>query len=181
MVRRRVINLSIGENIKKYRIERGLTQTDFANLIGKSIRMVQKYESDEVVPSIKKIENIATAIGVDPSEIMGSAYIDAIEMNRPDIDARTKEFLLFKGYLSSIGYTVNVNYERVRPDKDDYASMKSAVIKVVDSPISELISSVKMSKGGLSIEFTRDEYNEMQSVMRNTVESYMKEAIKSKL
>ena len=61
--------------IKKYRNERGLTQTELANKIGKSLRMVQKYESDKdkktsVEPSLEVLREIAKALGIEIGELI---------------------------------------------------------------------------------------------------------------
>ena len=61
--------------IKKYRNERGLTQTELANKIGKSLRMVQKYESDKdkktsVEPSLEVLREIAKALGSEIGELI---------------------------------------------------------------------------------------------------------------
>ena len=57
--------MSIGENIKKFRIEKKLTQKQLADKIDRSLRMVQKYESGEVEPSIEVLNDIAKVLGTD--------------------------------------------------------------------------------------------------------------------
>jgi len=64
--------MNIGENIRKFRKALGLTQAELSEKIGKSERMVQKYETDEVVPSpSKNLEIIAQASEVTVAELMG--------------------------------------------------------------------------------------------------------------
>lgn len=46
--------MNIGENIKKFRKLKGLTQGELSEKIGKSLRQTQKYEADEVTPSLCK-------------------------------------------------------------------------------------------------------------------------------
>ena len=43
---------TIGERIKTLRKKRGYNQKDLANLLGKSLRTIQKYESGEIEVSI---------------------------------------------------------------------------------------------------------------------------------
>ncbi|XTR36676.1 helix-turn-helix domain-containing protein [Paraclostridium tenue] len=44
--------MNIGANIKKFRKEKGLTQQELADLIGKHSRSIQKYESGDVNVSL---------------------------------------------------------------------------------------------------------------------------------
>lgn len=54
-----------GDNIRKYRKLKKLTQKELANIIEKSVRMVQKYESNEVTPSLEVLDDIAKALDVE--------------------------------------------------------------------------------------------------------------------
>lgn len=56
--------MSIGENIKKYRHNRKLTQKQLGIEIDKKEITVRKYESGDITPSTTVIENIAKALGV---------------------------------------------------------------------------------------------------------------------
>ena len=62
---------NIGLNIKKYRKEKGLTQTELADKLGKTLRTVQKYESGEILPSINNVYEIAKALEVFSNDIIG--------------------------------------------------------------------------------------------------------------
>ena len=61
----------IGRNIKAARKVAGISQTELAKRIGKSLRTVQGYESGETEPSIAMIHEIAKALGVTSSSLMG--------------------------------------------------------------------------------------------------------------
>ena len=63
--------VKIGLNIKAARKEAGLSQSELAQKIGKSLRTVQGYESGETGPSITMIHEIAKALGVTSTSIMG--------------------------------------------------------------------------------------------------------------
>lgn len=64
--------MSIGDNIKQYRLENSLTLEDLANKIGTSKQTIHRYESGVIcnIPS-DKIELMASIFGVSPSKIMG--------------------------------------------------------------------------------------------------------------
>ena len=50
---------TIGERIKLLRKKRGYNQKELANLLGKSLRTIQKYESGEIEVSIAMINELA--------------------------------------------------------------------------------------------------------------------------
>lgn len=54
----------IGRRIKEQRISRGLTQEEFADLIGYSDRQVRRFEKDGI-DSITIINQIANALGCE--------------------------------------------------------------------------------------------------------------------
>ena len=63
---------SIGLRIRALRIERGLTQTEFAKSLGKALRTVQKYESGEIELTIATVNEIAHNFGVSAAYLLGS-------------------------------------------------------------------------------------------------------------
>lgn len=69
--------INMGQKIKKIRTKKKITQKELASLIGKSERMIQKYESGNVVPSIDIINNIAKVLEVSEKELFLS--IDEVE------------------------------------------------------------------------------------------------------
>lgn len=54
----------LGERIRDARRGAGLTQTELANRLGRTLRTVQKYESGEIVPTIPNLMKIAKALDV---------------------------------------------------------------------------------------------------------------------
>lgn len=83
--------MSVNSLIRKYRKERGLTQTELANKIGKSLRMVQKYESDgdnktSVEPSLEVLKNIAEALDVTINDLIDPRVtLDGLDRLMPGI------------------------------------------------------------------------------------------------
>ena len=64
--------MTIGERIKKKRIESGFSQVDFANKIDVSKQTLYKYENNIItnIPS-DKIEAISKVLNLSPMYIMG--------------------------------------------------------------------------------------------------------------
>lgn len=64
-------NEQIGQRIKAVRSEKNLTQTQLAQLLGKSLRTVQSYESGESRILLDTVATIAHALGVTPAYLLG--------------------------------------------------------------------------------------------------------------
>ncbi len=62
---------AIGQRIKTLRKRKGLNQQDLANLLGKSLRTVQKYETGEIEVSIAIVNQLAKLLDTTPTFIMG--------------------------------------------------------------------------------------------------------------
>jgi transcriptional regulator with XRE-family HTH domain len=74
--------MSIGKKIKKYRTEKGVTQTELAESIGSYQKNISTYEKDEVIPSAAIIKKIADKLEVsldyllsDDQHLIGDARI----------------------------------------------------------------------------------------------------------
>lgn len=69
--------MTFGENVKKARKERGLTQGELADIMGfKSIASVSKYEKSDEVPRRKVAQKFADALGVTTRELLTTYYTD---------------------------------------------------------------------------------------------------------
>ena len=76
----------IGERIKAARKAAGLSQTELANRLNKTLRTVQKYESGEIEPSIAIINAMAKELKVSPADLIG--------YQRPSIELNTMSDVL---------------------------------------------------------------------------------------
>ena len=61
----------IGLRIRTARKNKGINQTELANLLGKSLRTIQKYESGEIEVSIAMVNEIAKVLECDSTYLMG--------------------------------------------------------------------------------------------------------------
>lgn len=69
-----MINKEIGQNIKRYRKERKMTQQKLGELIGKSASSVQKYENGITDISIDTLIRIGQVLEVKNIDLVGSDY-----------------------------------------------------------------------------------------------------------
>lgn len=72
--------MTIGENIKLKRKEQGITQEKLAKYIGKSLRTIQKYESNDITPNIQTLTKIAEALNISLNTLLKTNDIDAMEV-----------------------------------------------------------------------------------------------------
>lgn len=66
---------NVGLNIKKHRKEKGLTQEELANKISKSTITIRKYESGDILPSLKSVYEIAKVLEISDSDIIGEVEV----------------------------------------------------------------------------------------------------------
>ncbi len=97
--------MNIGENIKKYRKLKGLTQVQLAKEINKSESTIQKYESNSVTPDFSILNDIAAALEctvydltIDTEEIKNDVRLLESEKH---IEALAKKY----------GFTIEKEYD----------------------------------------------------------------------
>lgn len=62
--------MTIGDNIRRYRENIGITQTELAKRIGKTRSVVSQYESGKIRPRMGTVEDLASALGVRKSDLV---------------------------------------------------------------------------------------------------------------
>ena len=65
-------NTAIGTRIKNLRKNKGYTQQELADIIGKSLRTLQKYETGEIEVSIAVVNQLAKELDTTPTFILGT-------------------------------------------------------------------------------------------------------------
>ena len=65
------MNLSIGANIRRIRLERNLTQDEVATHLGTSFQAVSKWESGDGYPDIEMLPAMANYLGITVDELLG--------------------------------------------------------------------------------------------------------------
>lgn len=100
--------LSVGDQIRKYRKEKGLTQLELGQAINKSESTIRKYESNSVQPPISIIHMLAGILGVSSEFLI--ANID------DEVDISTN---LLKDYISNfeeefldVSNRSNISYDK---------------------------------------------------------------------
>lgn len=99
--------MTVGERIKKIRLEKGMTQKQVADSCGMADSAIRKYESGQITPKFDTIQRIALALEVNPGELMGLIdYGDNIwgppDMNQGELDEIRLRALKIKANQSEL-------------------------------------------------------------------------------
>lgn len=101
--------IQIGNRIRKFRSEKGMTQKEMSELTGIPYSTYSNYENNNREPGIEQLGKIADALDIPIAELMGLTYKE----NIMDIDD------VFKFY-ESLGYIVkaidDTNYSLISRD-----------------------------------------------------------------
>ena len=72
---------SLNDNIKKMRVLRGLSQVEFAKIIGVTKQCVSNWENDNVMPSVEMLVKLADYFGVTTDYILGRSGKNTIDVS----------------------------------------------------------------------------------------------------
>lgn len=127
--------MSIGDNIRRLRKEKGWTQTELAKILNVSQQMIGQFENNKNPPKIETVEKIASALGVAPVDLMGFEYWDQKYPNAG------KEYTIFESwdnYLKSIGYTVQHDFSQIEDECEHTLTKDRHKAIFTDSEFKEL-------------------------------------------
>lgn len=141
-----MIKMLIGDNIRRLRKERGITQKKLGELCGIAEPNIRKYESGKQNPKLETIEKIASALGVTAFDLMGIEYFD---LKNPDAGRQYAEYDGFQKYLQSMGFSI-----KEKQDNEDSCSYA-------------------ISGNGLDLILSPEEYTQLQSSSGDLIYSYL--------
>lgn len=159
----------IGKRIKQYRKGK-MTQRELADKIGKTESSIRKYESGLVTIPLNVIEAIATALRVVPFDLMGVEYWDK---KYPDISQKSKEYEGFISYLSSLGYIIKDIYSPSEIPVEEFEKAGKMDLVPEECKASGVVPaeshSVEIIKGGTSFILEDDEFEKLQSDIKENI------------
>lgn len=85
--------MSFGDNLKKARLEKGLTQEELAKMIGVAKSTLTGYERGNREPDVLKIKKLAKILDIDANTLIGIEIISE-ENNLPSILTEDEQYLL---------------------------------------------------------------------------------------
>jgi transcriptional regulator with XRE-family HTH domain len=132
--------------------------------------MVSKLESGEQSnPTLETIEKISFALGVEASDLIGKDNYFDMKFN-PDgkLTKESNKRQCFIKYLESIGYTVKVQSEVLDWHYEDIIEEGKVIGRTQIADKETCI--VTMMKDKDKITFTKKEFEEFQSTIKNSVD-----------
>lgn len=102
--------IEIGNRIRELRKQRNLSQTDLANMLGKSLRTVQKYESGEIYVSIAMINELAKHLDTTPTYLIG------YERSRMQIESLSDVCSFFFELEKKDGIKFDIDVKKLKRD-----------------------------------------------------------------
>lgn len=60
----------LGQNLKRIRLDKGITQTSIANALGADRSFVSNIENGKTNPTLSTISSLAKALGVSTNELL---------------------------------------------------------------------------------------------------------------
>lgn len=86
----------IGENIKKFRLSKNMTQKQLGDLCGMADSAIRRYENGRANPKKETLQKIALALGISEIELLG--------LSKEEFLKPLKDEVAFLNYLLSLGY-----------------------------------------------------------------------------
>ncbi len=105
--------MTIGQRVRKARKEKGYNQTELANVLGKSLRTIQKYENGEIEISISMLNELAKALDTTTTYLLGYKTETVKQQITTFADVAVMLFELEK--VTGLKFDIDVK----RPPRDD--------------------------------------------------------------
>lgn len=102
-----------GQKIRAARKQKGINQTELANLLGKSLRTIQKYESGEIEVSIAMINELAKVLDTTSTFLIGYEHVQKDIHSLADI----MDFLFKLDKVKGLNFNIDVKRP---PHHDDW-------------------------------------------------------------
>lgn len=106
-----------GENLRKIRNSRGMSQDEFADLLGTSKQVISRYETAQRSPKVSTVAEYAEKLGVSISELTGDPYTSLRSAFSPE--TRSAQMLREVG-------------EKLSPYFSEYDSDRADLMKLYD-------------------------------------------------
>lgn len=146
----------IGDNIRKYRKQNKLTQTELGKLIGKTESSIRKYERGYVIIPLDVLDKIANVLNVPTYQII-------------DISKGVNSLEIIEKFLESIGYTYQIIYDVEKwhyEDEFDESGNFLGKSQVADGGT----CSVKLTKNGVCTTYSEEEFEQFKMDIEQSID-----------
>ncbi len=115
--------MSIGQNIKKYRKEKGYTQRELAERIGVSVQAISKWETDTGAPDVSLVVPLASALEISTDALFSyDRHVNHNEYETLRKDYANQDVFRDQSYTPQ-EYETLCNYFSAHPQNSEAASM----------------------------------------------------------
>ncbi len=70
------LNLTFGTNVRRTRVEQGLTQSELSSISGIRRQLIVSIELGRIDMRLSNVKSLADALGVDPLELLSLPVVD---------------------------------------------------------------------------------------------------------
>lgn len=123
--------MNIGEQIKKYRKEAGLSQKELGERLGVSQQHIAQYESGKRIPKIETINNIAGALGIGTRRLYPDFSYEEWKTTET-YKKSVSRYYLIKGLVTILEAIYDCEIEVIENEADDAHSETRYSIKISD-------------------------------------------------
>ncbi|QVK16873.1 helix-turn-helix transcriptional regulator [Mycoplasmatota bacterium] len=99
---------NINENIKKYRLEKGITQQEIADKLFVTRQCISRWEQGKSVPDIESLEKLASILEITVSEIIDDESIKTLTINEAIINRKFKKFIWTSLIISALAVLLTI-------------------------------------------------------------------------
>lgn len=122
--------MSIGDNIRKYRNKKGLTQIELATISLCSESSIRKYEKGIRIPGSAILNKIAAALDISINDLIGDNPQNQLDIAREQIDENSKRNDIEYNQLYNSIENLFENYDYILESDDCYNSIDEELITI---------------------------------------------------
>jgi len=154
--------LPIGEKIKHWRVQKGLSQKELGDQIGMSQQQIGQYETGTRTPKQETLLKIAKALGVHLRDLSDDSWLEEIDRQHPTAGKEYARYKAVNQYLEEMGFIISE-----RPIKWHWENENDPPedrVQTVDE------WEITLSKDGHTATFTDAEFEELQAGAKEAIE-----------
>lgn len=154
--------MPIGEKIKHWRVQKGLSQKELGDQIGMSQQQIGQYETGTRTPKQETLLKIAKALGVHLRDLSDDSWLEEIDRQHPTAGKEYARYKAVNQYLEEMGFIISE-----RPIKWHWENENDPPedrVQTVDE------WGITLSKDGHTATFTDAEFEELQAGAKEAIE-----------
>lgn len=163
--------MTLGERIKYYRREKGLTQRELAKELGLALGTIQQYELNKRTPKMKRIEDIAAVLDVNTVSLIQEPT-EKVTLNEAEL--KMAELDMFEHSVAQLVFydefkLFQANLDKIKSDRirNQTARYLKDVFELLNSYFSILSKEEKKGEKDLTRVYTDLKGNYVSEILLN--------------